>query len=164
MAMRPGVRLGIDWGDARIGVAACDYAATLSYPIRTIQVRGDDQAAITEILTIAEEYGPVHEVILGLPRNLRGKEGPAAQRMRRHAAALRARLPGHIGLRLVDERMTTAAAARGLRAAGRNSRQQRAVIDQAAAVAILEYALSIERTTGRPPGEGIDAPDHGDQS
>ncbi|SDB94132.1 putative holliday junction resolvase [Raineyella antarctica] len=162
MSLRPGVRLGVDWGDARIGVAACDRAAMLAYPIRTVQVRGDEGAAIAEILDIAEEYGPILEVVLGLPRTLKGKEGPAAQKMRQRAATLRRRLDPGTDLRLVDERMTTAAAARGLQAAGRNTRNQRAVIDQAAAVAILEHALSVERSTGAPAGELVEPTDQED--
>lgn len=162
MTLRPGVRLGVDWGDARVGVAACDRAATLAYPVRTVQVRGDEKAVIAEILAIAEEYGPVLEVVLGLPKTLKGKEGPAAQKMRTRSLALRRRLEPGIGLRLVDERMTTAAATRGLHAAGRNTREQRAVIDQAAAVAILEYALSVERSTGLPAGELVEPTDPGD--
>ncbi|WOQ18809.1 Holliday junction resolvase RuvX [Raineyella sp. W15-4] len=162
MTVRPGVRLALDWGDARIGVAACDPAATLAYPVRTVQVRGDEGAAIGEILTLADEYGPLLEVVMGLPRTLKGKEGPAAQKMRRRAAVLRRRLDPSSGLRLVDERMTTAAATRGLHAAGRSTRDQRSVIDQAAAVAILEYALTAERATGTPAGELVPLPDLGD--
>lgn len=162
MSLRPGVRLGVDWGDARVGVAACDRAATLAYPIRTVQVRGDEDAAMTVVLALVEEYGPVLEVVLGLPRTLKGKEGPAAQKMRRRASVLRRRLTPDIGLRLVDERMTTAGATRSLQAAGRNARQQRSVIDQAAAVAILEYALSVERSTGSPAGELVVPTDQGD--
>lgn len=161
MSLRPGVHLGIDWGDARIGVAACDPAATLAYPVRTVQVRGDEDRAITEILAIVAEYGPVLEVVVGLPRTLKGKEGPAAQKMRRRARTLRRRLDPGTGLRLVDERMTTAAASRDLHAAGRNTRNQRAVIDQAAAVAILEHALSVERSTGEPAGELVEPTDQG---
>lgn len=162
MMLRPGVRLALDWGDARIGVAACDPAATLAYPVRTVQVRGTEDAAIGEILLLVEEYGPLLEVVMGLPRTLKGKEGPAAQKMRRRAAVFRRRLDPGTGLRLVDERMTTAAATRDLHAAGRNTRAQRSVIDQAAAVAILEYALSVERSTGGPAGEAVPPPDQGD--
>ena len=162
MSLRPGVRLGVDWGDARVGVAACDPAAMLAYPVRTLQVRGDEEAAITELLAIAEEYGPILEVVLGLPRTLKGKEGPAAQKMRQRSMALRRRLAPGTGLRLVDERMTTAAAARELHAAGRNTRSQRAVIDQAAAVGILEHALSVERSTGLPAGELVQQTEQGE--
>ncbi|QGF24525.1 Holliday junction resolvase RuvX [Raineyella fluvialis] len=162
MSLRPGVRLALDWGDARIGVAACDPAATLAYPVRTVQVRRDEVAAVGEILALVEEYGPLLEVVMGLPRTLKGKEGPAAQKMRQRAAVLRRRLAPSVSLRLVDERMTTAAATRDLHAAGRNTRSQRSVIDQAAAVAILDYALSAERSTGEPAGELVPVPDQGD--
>lgn len=162
MTLRPGVRIGLDWGDARVGVAASDPAGILAYPVRTLHVRGDDEAGISEVLAVVEEYGPVLEVVMGLPRTLKGKEGPAAQKMRRRSRALRRRLDPSVALRLVDERMTTAAAARGLHAAGRNSRDQRAVIDQAAAVAILDHALSVERSTGQPAGEAVEPTPRGD--
>ena len=156
MSLRPGVRLGVDWGDARVGVAACDPAGTLAYPVSTLHVRGDDDAAITALLGLVEEYGPVLEVVMGLPKTLKGKEGPAAQKMRRRSRALRGRLDPAVGLRLVDERMTTVTASRGLQAAGRNTREQRAVIDQAAAVAILDHALTVESTTGQAAGELVE--------
>lgn len=162
MSLRPGTRLGVDWGDARVGVAACDPAGTLAYPVRTLHVHGDDAAAISALLDLVEEYGPVLEVVIGLPKTLKGKEGPAAQKMRRRSLALRRRLAPTVGLRLVDERMTTAAASRGLHAAGRNTRQQRSVIDQAAAVAILDHALTVESTTGQPAGELVEPPETGD--
>lgn len=156
MGLRHGTRIGVDWGDARVGVAACDPSGTLAYPVRTIAVRGDEAAARRELLAVVVEYEPVLEVLVGLPRTLKGKEGPAAQKMRHRARLLRDQLPDDVGLRLVDERMTTAQASRGLHQAGRDTRSQRAVIDQAAAVAIVEYALAIERSTGAPAGEPID--------
>ncbi len=96
------------------------------------------------------EYEPI-EVVLGLPRNLAGVEGPAAVAMREVAATLASALPG-VPIRLVDERLTTVTASRQLSGAGRNTRKQRAVIDQAAAVALLEQTLQYERTTGKPLG------------
>ena len=146
--MRPGVRLALDWGAARIGVAACDPAGTLAYPVETVPA---GPTAIARIVALVAEYEPV-ELVLGLPRTLAGTESHAAARMRQVADELAAALPG-LPLRLVDERLSTAAAARRLEQAGRTTRRQRRVIDQAAAVAILEGALDQERATGRPPGE-----------
>lgn len=146
--MRPGVRLGIDWGTARIGVAACDPAGTLAYPLETVMA---GPGAMARIGALVAEYEPI-ELVLGLPRTLAGAESHAAASIRKAAAELAAALPG-LPIRLVDERLSTAAASRQLAQAGRSARRQRGVIDQAAAVAILEGALAQERATGEPPGE-----------
>jgi putative holliday junction resolvase len=142
------VRLALDWGRARIGVAASDRDGILAYPVETVAA---GPAAIERIKVLVAEYEPM-ELLLGLPRNLAGQEGPAAVAMREVAASLTLALPD-LGLRLVDERMTTVTASRQLSGAGRNTRKQRAVIDQAAAVALLEAALQQERNTGRPAGQ-----------
>ncbi|MBA3021303.1 Holliday junction resolvase RuvX [Propionicimonas sp.] len=146
--MRRGVRLALDWGKARIGVAASDRDALLAFPVETIAA---GPGAITRVVALVAEYEPI-ELILGLPRNLAGEDGPAAVAMLAVADELAAVLP-ELPLRLVDERMTTAAASRQLSGVGRNTRKQRSVIDQAAAVALLETALQQERNTGRPAGE-----------
>jgi putative holliday junction resolvase len=146
--MRPGIRLALDWGKARIGVAASDREALLAYPVETVPA---GPSALERVAALVAEYEPV-ELLLGLPRNLAGQEGPAAQAMRVVADDLARRLPG-CPIRLVDERMTTVTASRQLSGVGRNTRRQRSVIDQAAAVALLEAALHSERLTGRPAGE-----------
>jgi len=144
---RRGVRLALDWGKARIGVAACDPDGTLAYPVETVPAHNAGRR-LPELLA---EYQPI-EVIIGLPRRLAGDEGPAAADVRAKVAALVGALP-EVSWRFSDERLTTVDASRRLRAAGRSSRHQRAVIDQVAAVAILEQALAMERATGEPPGE-----------
>lgn len=146
--MRTGVRLGIDWGDARIGVAACDARATLAFPVETVP---GNPRSLDRLAELVAEYEPV-EVVVGLPRSLSGGEGPAAAKVRQHAAALAERI-GPVRLRFLDERLTTVSAARTLSGQGRPARKQRAVIDQVAAVTILEQALEIERRTGDAPGE-----------
>ena len=97
------------------------------------------------------EYEPF-EVIIGLPRTLSGDEGLAATQVRAAAASVIAAHPA-IGWRFFDERLTTADAGRRLRSAGKDARRQRAIIDQAAAVAILEQALAVERATSAAPGD-----------
>jgi putative holliday junction resolvase len=146
--LRTGVRLALDWGKARIGVAASDRDAVLAYPVQTVPA---GPGAIAAVVALVAEYEPI-ELVLGLPRNLAGEDGPAAVWMREIAGQLAEAIPD-LPLRLVDERMTTAAASRQLAGAGRNTRKQRQVIDQAAAVALLETALQQERNTGRPAGE-----------
>lgn len=150
--MRTGVRLALDWGKARIGVAASDPGGILAHPVETVPA---GPGALARIAALVVEYEPI-EVVLGLPRNLSGAEGPAAIAVREVAAELAAGLDG-VPIRLVDERLTTVTAARRLSSAGRSARRQRQVIDQAAAVALLEETLQHERTTGRPPGELLPA-------
>ncbi|MCB0910971.1 MAG: Holliday junction resolvase RuvX [Propionibacteriaceae bacterium] len=154
--MRRGVRLALDWGRARIGVAASDPDGILAHPVETVPA---GPAAMARIGALVAEYEPL-EVVLGLPRNLAGVEGPAAVAMREVAGSLAAALPD-VPIRLVDERLTTVTASRQLSGAGRDARRQRSVIDQAAAVALLEMALQHERTTGRPPGEPLRASEAG---
>ena len=152
------MRIGLDWGDARIGVAACDPAGTLAFPVATVAA---GPAAYGTIRDLIREYEPL-ELIVGLPRSLSGGEGPAAARVRTAAAELAARLVADgaaLAVRLVDERLSTVSAARQLREAGRRARQQRRVIDSAAAVGILEHALAVERAGGSPPGELVSPPD-----
>ncbi|MCX5202557.1 Holliday junction resolvase RuvX [Streptomyces sp. NBC_00237] len=151
--MRRGRRLAIDVGDARIGVASCDPDGVLATPVETVPGR-DVPAAHRRLRQLVEEYEPL-EVVVGLPRSLNGGEGPAAAKVRAFAQEL-ARGIAPIGVRLVDERMTTVTAAQGLRASGVKSKKGRSVIDQAAAIVILQNALESERVSGELPGEGVE--------
>ena len=147
----PGVRLGIDPGDARIGVASCDPDGILATPVETVP-RGEGD--LDRIAVLAEELG-ADLVYVGLPRSLSGGEGPAAGRVREFARQLAARLTPR-DLRLVDERLSTVTAEAVLRDRGRKGRKRRAVVDQAAAVVILQGAIDTERSTGAPAGEPVD--------
>jgi putative holliday junction resolvase len=150
--MRRGVRLAFDWGDARIGVAACDSDGVLAYPVGTVRAGGGE---IAEIAAMVAEYEPM-EVFVGLPRSLSGGEGPAAAKARERAV----RLAGAISVkvRLVDERLTTVTASQRLSESGKRTKEQRKFIDAAAAVTILEQALAYEQSRGEPPGELVSAP------
>lgn len=152
--MRPGVRLGIDVGSVRIGVARSDATATLAVPVETVR-RGPGDLA--RICALASEYEAI-EVLVGLPLTMSGKQGPAAQAARAFAADLWGTLNSgdsgpEVPVRLVDERLSTVAAARDLRSAGRTVRSGRDVVDQAAAVIIVTSALDRERASGVPCGE-----------
>ncbi|WP_156721486.1 Holliday junction resolvase RuvX [Streptomyces apocyni] len=151
--MRRGRRLAIDVGDARIGVASCDPDGVLATPVETVPGR-DVPAAHRRLKQIAEEYEPI-EIVVGLPRSLSGGEGPAAAKVRAFAQEL-ARGVAPVPVRLVDERMTTVTASQGLRASGVTSKKGRSVIDQVAAVIILQNALEAERASGKAPGEGVE--------
>jgi putative Holliday junction resolvase len=152
--MRRGRRLAIDVGDARIGVASCDPDGILATPVETVPGR-DVPAAHRRLTQLVGEYEPI-EVVVGLPRSLKGGEGPAAAKARAFAGEL-AKNIAPVPVRLVDERMTTVSASQGLRASGVNARKGRSVIDQAAAVVILQQALESERVSGSAPGEGVEA-------
>jgi len=155
--MRSGVRLGVDVGSVRVGVSATDRTATLASPVTVLRRDAREDRDIDELATMVASYDAV-EVVVGLPRLLRGAEGTAAQTARDYAARL-ARRVAPVPVRLVDERLTTVEATRGLRAAGRDARASRGVVDAAAAVVLLQAAVDAERTTGTPPGELLDPED-----
>lgn len=149
-----GVRLGIDPGEARIGVACSDPAGILATPVETV-TRGPGD--LDRLATIVAQVGAVR-VYVGLPRSLSGGEGPAAGRVREFARDLAARL-APVPVRLSDERLSTVTAEGQLRAQGRKGRRRRAVVDQVAAVVILQGALDREQATGEQAGEQV-SPDH----
>lgn len=136
--LRPGVRLALDWGKARIGVAACDREGVLAYPVETVAT----SEAARRLPQLVAEYEPA-EIVLGLPVDLRGERGLAAQHVLDQARQVAPLLA--VPIRLVDERLSTVSASRRLGQAGKNSRAQRQLIDQAAAVEILNSALDAER-------------------
>ncbi|MFE6133514.1 Holliday junction resolvase RuvX, partial [Streptomyces sp. NPDC056437] len=125
----------------------------LATPVETVPGR-DVPAAHRRLRQLVEEYEPI-EVVVGLPRSLNGGEGPAAAKIRVFAQEL-ARGIAPLPVRLVDERMTTLTASQGLRASGVKSKKGRSVIDQAAAVVILQNALESERASGAAPGESVE--------
>ncbi|MEU6752973.1 Holliday junction resolvase RuvX [Spirillospora sp. NPDC046719] len=146
--MRQGVRLGVDVGSVRVGVARCDPGGILATPLETVKSgRGD----VDRLVELVAEHEAI-EVVVGLPTSLSGREGPAAQSARRFAARLADRLPPE-AVRLYDERLTTVTAESGLRAGGVRGQARRKVVDQAAAAVLLQAALDGERLTERPPGE-----------
>lgn len=153
--MRFGVRLGIDPGDARIGVARSDPSGFLASPVETVARGKGDLARIASILAEVAAESEVVEVVVGLPRSLSGGEGPAAVKTRVFAVEL-ARRVAPVPVRLCDERLTTVSAEAMLRDRGRNGPKRRAVVDQAAAVLILQHALDSERATGTAPGELVE--------
>lgn len=124
--------LGVDPGSARIGLALSDELGCMAHPLRTLKASPESAA---EIAAAAEESGS-RTIVIGLPRNMNGTYGPAAEKSRVLAEAVRQRTSAKVIL--WDERLTTAAATKRLQEAGRNSRDQRGVIDQAAAVQILQ--------------------------
>lgn len=147
LSQQRGVRLALDWGRARIGVAACDPDGVMAYPVETINAKDEP---LRRIRALVAEYEPV-EVVFGWPRNLAGKEGPAVDALRLVLADLEMAI-APVPVVLVDERMSTAEATRKLAAAGKDSRARRGIIDQVAAVGILDSALESRRAGGQPHG------------
>lgn len=147
-AQLSGVRLGIDPGDARIGVASSDPSGILATPVETVpRAEGD----LDRLAALVDELGAVR-VYVGLPRSMSGGEGPAAGKVREFARELSRRLHP-VPVRLCDERLSTVTAEGQLRSQGRKGKKRRAVVDQAAAVVILQGALERERQTGTFAGE-----------
>jgi len=139
-----GRRLGIDVGAVRVGVALSDPDGVLATPLATVArdvERGSDLDTIAGLVAEHDVVG----VVIGLPRTLAGREGPAADAAREFATALAARLDATVPVVFSDERLTTVVATRQMRESGRKGRRQRAVVDQAAAVAILQGWLDARR-------------------
>ncbi len=144
--MRSGVRLGVDVGKVRIGLARSDPHGMLATPVTTVP-RGDGDLRL--ILEHADDLDAI-EIIVGLPLALSGGETASTQDARDFAARIGAATS--LPVRLVDERLSTVSAQRAMQASGRNTKRSRAVIDQVAAVIILQHALDVERSGGNPPG------------
>ncbi len=149
--MRHGVRLGIDPGDARIGVARSDPTGFLATPLETVRRGRDDLRRIARLAHgVRGRRGGGRAAPLALRRGgSGGREDPRLGGLAWPARS--APLP----VRLVDERLTTVSAEAMLRDRGVKGQARRAVVDQAAAVVILQHALDTERATGTPPGEVI---------
>lgn len=147
--MRSGVRIGIDVGDARIGVARSDPSGLIATPVETVAAEPINEA-IVRLAGLRDEYD-VLEYVVGLPRSLSGGEGPAAAKARAFADLLATAT--QMPVRLFDERLSTVSAESILREQGRKGQKRRKVVDQVAAVVILQNALDNERGTGSPPGE-----------
>lgn len=152
--MRPGVRLGIDIGKVRIGVAMSDPHGMLATPVVTVPRGPGDIVAITGQVA---ELAAV-EIVVGLPLALSGNETASTRDAKEFAQALA--VASVVPVRMVDERLSTVSANRAMLATGRSTKRSRPVIDQVAAVIILQHALDAERSGGIPPGVVVE-PDEG---
>ena len=150
LATKAGVEPDLVYKAIRGGLAACDPDGLLATPVGTLP-RARSTAMIVDE---ARERG-ARCVYVGLPRHLSGLEGASAAAVRAYAGAL-ARLVAPVEVRLVDERLSTVVAHQALRSVGRSTRQHRQVVDQVAAVVILQDALDAERATGRRPGARVE--------
>lgn len=146
---RRGVRLGIDVGRARVGVARSDPDGMLAVPVETVP---RDDASIDRIVQIAQEYDLL-EFVVGLPVNMQRTDTPSTTDAREFAAALQVR--SGLPVRLVDERLSTVTAHAALRSSGRSQKKSRSIVDQVAAVVLLQQAIDMEKSTGNPAGATI---------
>ena len=135
MSAAPGVVLAVDVGTVRVGVAASDPHRILASPVETVPAPGH-----ARVVALVADRGAVL-VVVGLPTSMSGVAASASADMARDWAAVLEPLVAPVEVRLVDERLTTVAATAALRASGRTARQSRTVIDQAAAVALLQGVL-----------------------
>jgi putative Holliday junction resolvase len=140
-----GRRLGVDVGSVRVGVALSDPDGLLATPLATLRRDERDGSDLRQLAELVAEHEVV-EVVVGLPRTLAGREGPAAEAARDYVSALGTVLS--VPVQLSDERLTTVMAIRTLSDRGVRGRKQRAVVDQAAAVAILQGWLDGRRAVG----------------
>lgn len=149
-----GVRLGIDVGRARVGLAATDPAGILATPVATLKRDMHDLRDMHQIIAEATERNAVR-IYVGDPINLKGKRTAStddAHDFARQLSKLLAEAHLVTEVRMIDERLSTVSASQQLHQAGVSSRNQRSVIDQLAAVAILEHAMMLERNTGANTG------------
>lgn len=149
---RRGVRLGIDVGAARVGVARCDPDGMLAVPVETVP-RGE--SSVARIAALAVEYDAI-EILVGLPVSLAGRDTASTTDARAFAAEV-ATASGRV-VRLVDERLSTVSAHAALRGAGRSQRSSRRMVDQVAAVVFLQQAIDVEKSTGSPAGALLPQP------
>lgn len=145
-----GPLLAVDVGRVRVGIARSDAEGIMALPETTLARVEQTPAAVVDLARIYEVVG----IVVGLPLTLAGERGPAAREVEIFAEEL-ASLISDIPVRLLDERMTTREATRGLQSAGRDARKSRAVIDQAAAVILLNHALDAQRSSGIPAGRRV---------
>ena len=153
--MRGGVRLGIDIGTVRIGVARSDAHGMLATPVETVARGSGDLERLVEL---ASDLAAM-EIVVGLPLALSGRETASTDDARRFAMQLADRV--EVRVRLVDERLSTVSANAAVRSSGRSQKQSRPVIDQVAAVIILQHALDHERSGHSLPGSIVNPPDEG---
>ena len=138
--MQRGRRIAFDYGDVRIGVASSDFDSILVSPVVTLS--SSSKNLLKEIIAIFDDISPI-EIYIGRPTNLSGVDGAATEKAIAFAEELKKIT--QIPITFIDERMSTISAARSLRDAGKAAKESKSIIDMAAAVAILEFAITIEK-------------------
>ena len=132
--------MAFDYGDVRIGVAVCDPDAILASPVITL--RNNDEHLWDQIIELIKEYEPI-QLYVGAPKHLSGQSSASMRKAEEFSVSLTERTG--IPCSMIDERLSTVGAAKQLKESGLNARESKSAIDQAAAVAILEQAIAIEK-------------------
>ncbi len=145
MSIRPGVRLAVDVGRARVGIARSDPDGVMAVPVDTVT----RDEALETLGSLVSDYLPV-EVVVGLPLNMAGHHTPSTDDAVEFAQMLNREVG--VPVRLVDERLSTVSAMAGLHQSGKSVKSAKPMIDQASAVIILQHCLDTEKNTGAAPG------------
>ncbi|MEN3345699.1 MAG: putative pre6S rRNA nuclease [Arthrobacter sp.] len=152
-----GVKLGVDVGTVRVGVAVCDRDGILATPLRTLARNAKKNTDVRILAALAAELNAV-EIFVGLPRTLKGEEHASARMASDYAQLLAGALKdsgSEVPVRLVDERLSTVTAHRNLREAGMSSKNHRKVVDQVAAAGILQHAIDMQKARGAEVGSRV---------
>ncbi|HET6240451.1 MAG TPA: Holliday junction resolvase RuvX [Arthrobacter sp.] len=152
-----GVKLGVDVGTVRVGVAVCDRDGILATPLRTLARNPKKNTDVRILAALAAELNAV-EIFVGLPRTLKGEEHASARMASDYAQLLAGALKdsgSEVPVRLVDERLSTVTAHRNLREAGMSSKNHRKVVDQVAAAGILQHAIDMQKARGAEVGSRV---------
>lgn len=155
-----GIKLGVDVGTVRVGVAICDRDEILATPHKTLDRNPRKNSDVRVIANLVAELGAV-QVIVGLPRTMKGEEHASAKMATDYALLLAAELAHRsldVPINLVDERLSSVSAHRNLHEAGMSSRNHRKVVDQVAAAGILQHAVDMQKARGADVGSRVSAP------
>jgi len=155
-----GIKLGVDVGTVRVGLAICDRDAILATPYKTLDRNAKKNSDVRVIVSLAQELGVV-QIVVGLPRTMKGEEHASARMATEYAELLVAELAGRgldVPVNLVDERLSSVTAHRNLHEAGMSSRNHRKVVDQVAAAGILQHAIDMQKARGADVGSRVSAP------
>ncbi|PNI09663.1 Holliday junction resolvase RuvX [Arthrobacter sp. AFG7.2] len=155
-----GIKLGVDVGTVRVGVAICDPDSILATPYKTLDRNARKNSDVRVIANLVQELGAV-QVIVGLPRTMKGEEGSSARMATDYALLLAVELAARalsVPVNLVDERLSSVSAHRNLHEAGMSGRNHRKVVDQVAAAGILQHAIDMQKTRGADVGSRVTPP------
>ncbi|WP_457962538.1 Holliday junction resolvase RuvX [Arthrobacter sp. D1-29] len=155
-----GIKLGVDVGTVRVGVAICDRDSILATPYKTLDRNPKKNSDVRIIGSLVEELGAV-QVIVGLPRTMKGEEHASARMATEYAQLVATELENRgldVPVNLVDERLSSVSAHRNLHEAGMSSRNHRKVVDQVAAAGILQHAIEMQKARGTDVGSRVTAP------
>lgn len=158
-----GVKLGVDVGMVRVGLAACDPDGILATPVKTLSRDLKRNSDVKVVVREAAARGAC-QIFVGLPRTMQGEEKASAEMARSYAEILVSALQAaglDIPVHLIDERLTTVSAHQALHRAGMSSREHRKVVDQVAAVEILQHAIDMQRARNGTVGQAVRVPGPG---